>query len=68
MFQYNFGFLPFRKPINVVVGAPIKVEKVEDPTLEQIFAVRDEYVQALKDLYEKHNPILGDPKVKLVVN
>ena len=28
IFQYNFGFLPHRVPLHVVVGAPIQVEKV----------------------------------------
>jgi len=68
IFQYNFGLMPYRKPINVVVGAPIPVQKVEKPSLEEILALRDKYVEALEKLYEEHNPKLGDPNVRLVVN
>ena len=32
MFQYTFGLLPFRRPINIVVGKPIIVEKKAEPT------------------------------------
>ena len=39
IFQYNWGFLPFRVPITVVIGKPILVEKIEDPTREQIAEV-----------------------------
>ena len=46
-FQYNFGMLPYRKPITVVVGKPIPVEKVEDPTSEQILAMHAKYISAL---------------------
>jgi len=31
-FQYSFGMVPKRVPINVVFGKPIKVEKIEKPT------------------------------------
>ena len=39
--------LPYRKPITVVVGKPIPVEKVENPTSEQILAMHAKYISAL---------------------
>ena len=68
IFQYNFGFIPFRKPLNVVVGKPIPVERIEEPTSEDILGLHEKYVQALKDLYEEYNPKYGDRKIKLVVS
>ncbi|CAG0904095.1 unnamed protein product, partial [Darwinula stevensoni] len=31
-FQYSFGIIPYRKPINVVIGSPLDVEKKENPS------------------------------------
>lgn len=36
IFNYTFGLIPFRHPINTVVGAPIDIEKNTNPTKEQI--------------------------------
>ena len=65
---YRYGLLPHRKPIHVVIGAPIKVERVESPTNEQIEDMHANYVRALQSLYEKYNPIYGNKDVKLVID
>lgn len=54
IFNYSFGLLPFRKPVNTVVGAPIDVEQVENPTQEQIDELHRNYCTALNDLFETH--------------
>ena len=34
---FSFGLLPHRKPINVVIGSPIKVkEAIKDPTDDEV--------------------------------
>lgn len=67
VFQYNYGVIPHRKPITVVVGKPINVDKVENPTAEQIQELHSKYVEGLKSLYQEYNPKYGDVNVKLVV-
>ena len=67
IFQYNWGLLPHRKPITVVVGKPLFVEKVENPSKEQIENLHENYVQELTKLYEEYNPKYGDTNVKLVI-
>ena len=64
---FRFGLLPYRKPINVVVGKPIKVKKIENPTREEIENMHETYVKELQKLYDKYNPIYGDKSVKLVI-
>ena len=64
----SFGLLPYRKPINVVVGTPIAVTRVESPTRDQVNLVHAEYIEALQKLYQEFNPVYGDPKVNLVIN
>ena len=44
-----------RRPINVVVGAPIPVPKVEGPADEEVDRVHATYVAALTNLYEGIN-------------
>ena len=67
IFQYNYGLLPYRKPITVVVGKPITVEKVENPTSEQILNLHSKYAEELQNLYDEYNPKYGDTNVKLVI-
>ena len=59
--------LPYRQPINVVVGTPIKVKQIESPTREDIENMHATYVKELQNLYDKYNPIYGDTNVKLVI-
>ena len=54
VFNYTFGPLPYRNPIHVVVGEPIPVEKVEEPSQEQIDQLHDKYTEALKGLFDKY--------------
>ncbi|XP_023340574.1 2-acylglycerol O-acyltransferase 1 [Eurytemora carolleeae] len=65
MFQYNFGLIPHRKPVNVVVGEPIPVEKTSNPTVEEIEDLHKQYVTALVQLYDKYNPVYGDTNISL---
>ena len=48
-----------------LVGDPIFVNQVADPTSQEIDELHDKYLTALRQLYEKYNPIYGDPKVQL---
>lgn len=52
LFNYDFGFLPFRTPITVVTGNPIYVEeKIPNPSSEQVDHYHELYIQELKRLY-----------------
>ena len=67
IFQYNYGIVPYRKKITVVVGKPLEVAKVENPSREEIADLHQRYVQAITDLYEEYNPKYGDLNVKLMI-
>lgn len=53
-FQYSFGLIPRRHPIQTVVGAPIKVAKNESPSNEEIDKVHANFIVALEQLFEDH--------------
>ena len=63
----RFGLLPYRKPIHVVIGRPIVVEKKESPAKEDIESMHQKYIDELEKLYEKYNPVYGDSDVKLII-
>lgn len=52
--NYDFGLMPFRAPINTVVGRPIHVKRNENPTLDEIKEVQKEYIEALQEIWNQH--------------
>ncbi|GMR59933.1 hypothetical protein PMAYCL1PPCAC_30128, partial [Pristionchus mayeri] len=64
VFNYNVGLLPFRKQLNTVLGAPIPVEKTENPSQEQIDSLHEQYIQKLTELFDAHKTKYGVPEDK----
>lgn len=58
IFTYNAGPLPYRRPLTTVVGDPIRVEKTPNPTTEQMEALKEQYIAALRQLYAEWQPRL----------
>ncbi|CAJ0954594.1 unnamed protein product, partial [Mesorhabditis belari] len=68
VFNYTFGLLPFRKPINTVMGKSIKVEKNSCPSKDEVDKVHAQYVEALVTLFDTHKTKFGcDENTKLVI-
>nr|ACO11005.1 2-acylglycerol O-acyltransferase 1 [Caligus rogercresseyi] len=68
IFQYNFGIVPRRNKISVVVGKPLDIPKVDNPSRELIEATHLRFIQSIQDLYNEYNPLYGDPKMNLIVS
>ncbi|KAJ3029769.1 UNVERIFIED_CONTAM: Diacylglycerol O-acyltransferase 2 [Siphonaria sp. JEL0065] len=65
----RFGVIPFRKQVNIVVGAPILCPKVDKPTDEQVQKYHALYVDALERLYHDHKDrLLPDRTCDLVIS
>uniref|UniRef100_A0A8C1GRX7 Acyltransferase n=2 Tax=Cyprinus carpio TaxID=7962 RepID=A0A8C1GRX7_CYPCA len=62
VFQYSFGLMPYRKPINTVVGRPIPVEKNKKPTVEDLDVFHQRYMDELTLLFEEHKGNYGVPE------
>ncbi|KAG0004597.1 diacylglycerol O-acyltransferase 1 [Entomortierella chlamydospora] len=53
VFNYEFGLLPKRRPVHIVIGKPIHVVKVEGgPTTEQIQDLQKLYIDELLRIWE----------------
>lgn len=63
VFTYSGGLLPRRRPISVVVGNPIHLERCEQPTKERVQEVHKLYKEALMDLFNTYKDIY-DPKAE----
>jgi hypothetical protein len=59
IFQYTFGLVPRRHPINVVVGPPIETVQMSSPTQEVIDETHKRYADALMELFNKYKGIYG---------
>lgn len=53
-FQYQFGIIPRRSPIHTVVGAPIEVEKISNPSKEEIEELHGKFMIELEKLFNDH--------------
>ena len=63
VFSYSGGILPHRRPITVVFGAPIKVEKDANPSSEKVQELHARYKAAVVDLFESLKDIY-DPRAE----
>ncbi|KAJ3206720.1 Diacylglycerol O-acyltransferase 2 [Dinochytrium kinnereticum] len=57
-------FIPRRKPLITVVGAPLEVEKVEKPSQEQIDELHGKYLAHLTALYDEYKDIYFKDRVR----
>ncbi|KAF2031720.1 diacylglycerol O-acyltransferas-like protein 2B [Setomelanomma holmii] len=54
IFNYDVGMMPYRRPINIVVGRPIRVVQDKHPDNEHINQVHEKYINELLRLWEEH--------------
>ena len=59
---YLFTTLPKRRPLNTVVGKPIPVSQVDEPTQEQIDQLHSTYIHELTSLFNQHKGTYLDDK------
>ena len=51
IFLYDYGILPLRTPLVTVIGTPIEIPKIENPTTEDLDKYHKLYVESLRKLY-----------------
>lgn len=68
LLQYTWGYVPFRTRIATVVGAPIRVEKTENPTEEEVNLLHEKYIASLTQLFQEHKTRFGAADATLKIN
>ncbi|KAI0815853.1 diacylglycerol acyltransferase-domain-containing protein [Xylaria sp. FL0064] len=54
IFNYDVGLMPYRRPLNIVVGAPIKVRQSSSVDPEEINRLHGLYVAELEKLWDRY--------------
>ncbi|KAL3067859.1 hypothetical protein niasHS_016825 [Heterodera schachtii] len=57
----RFGLLPRRSPITTIIGAPIEVKRIGNPSTAEIDELHFRYCSALNELFEEHKLNFGIP-------
>ncbi|KAK5112951.1 hypothetical protein LTR62_003773 [Meristemomyces frigidus] len=52
VFNYDVGLMPYRRPINIVVGKPIRIQQSRNPDPKYVDQIHELYVQELERLWE----------------
>jgi 2-acylglycerol O-acyltransferase 2 len=52
VFNYDVGLMPYRRPLNIVVGKPITVAQSSKPAQEEIDRVHEQYITELERLWD----------------
>lgn len=54
IFNYDVGMMPYRRPMNIVVGRPIRVVQDKNPDMDYVKKVHADYVRELQRLWDDH--------------
>ncbi|EPY50047.1 diacylglycerol O-acyltransferase Dga1 [Schizosaccharomyces cryophilus OY26] len=60
----TFGLMPWRKPINIVVGEPIDLPKKSDPTSQELYEAQEEYIRRLEGIWNNYKDVFVPERVK----
>ena len=68
VFNYDYGLMPYRRPLNIVVGRPIKVEQASEPAETYVDALHAAYVKELERIWEEwKNQFAGERTEELSI-
>lgn len=59
VFNYDYGMMPYRRPLNVVVGRPIKVVRHEKPDEKYVDELHAEYVRELERIWDEWKDVFA---------
>ena len=66
--NYDIGLMPYRRPVNIVVGKPVSVERSAVPDQEEIDRVHALYVAELRKLWDAYkDDFARDRKAELEI-
>lgn len=63
----EFGLMPYRVPLTLVFGKPLKFPPNSDPSVEEIDAAHSAYCSALLNLFDTYKGRMGYEGAKLEI-
>lgn len=65
LLNYDVGLMPYRRPVNVVIGRPIRVhtQPGHQPTQQEIDRYHEAYVQELEKLWNSYKDVFAAGRV-----
>ncbi|KAK2610625.1 hypothetical protein N8I77_004040 [Diaporthe amygdali] len=54
IFNYDVGMMPYRRPLNIVVGRPIMVAQADNPDNSEVDRLHDLYVEELRAIWDRY--------------
>ncbi|KAF2222037.1 diacylglycerol acyltransferase-domain-containing protein [Elsinoe ampelina] len=59
VFNYDVGLLPYRRPINIVVGRPIQVQQFARPDPAYVDEIHERYINELIGIWEEWKDVFA---------
>jgi 2-acylglycerol O-acyltransferase 2 len=63
IFNYDVGIMPYRRPMNLVVGRPIKIKQQAKPDLEYMEEIHAQYVKELMKIWDTWKDVFAKERV-----
>lgn len=63
VFNYDLGMMPYRTPLNVVVGRPIKIMQQAEPEESYLNKVHGLYVEELERIWEEWKDVFAPDRI-----
>ncbi|KAL2257625.1 hypothetical protein VTK26DRAFT_9385 [Humicola hyalothermophila] len=66
IFNYDVGLMPYRRPLNVVVGRPIKVrqQSEQDMDMAEVERLHAEYMRELRGLWDAYKDVFAKDRTE----
>ena len=52
VFNYDVGMMPYRRPINIVVGRPIEIQQAKNPDAAYVDEIHERYIAELLRIWD----------------
>lgn len=63
VFNYDVGVMPYRRPVNIVVGKPIPVQRQEKPDPKEVDRLHAVYVRELERIWDDWKDVFAPDRV-----
>lgn len=63
IFNYDVGMMPYRRPMNVVVGRPIRVVQNSHPDMDYVDQIHQQYIDELLGIWNDHKDTFAKNRV-----